>query len=304
MTISKEIFSLLDAIRDDRSHGAIELARRAMVVLKRAAECSQAGGVEEFLQEQREVVGALVQARPSMAPVRNVANRMMRTIKERAGDMDVNSIRSLTVSMADEMVSDSLRAIEKIAEYTLKLTGDSITIMTHSYSSTVVAALREVSSRRENIRIVVTRSGSGEDGIETARQLGGCGVPVKLIDDAAAAVHILQAGMLVLGADTVCPEGVINATGSYQLAVISAAAGVPVYVLCDTLKFDAELTRENVDLEYIELPHGAGVPGVSTCEYRFDFTPIEMVTGIITEEGILLSSDVPVYIKGLGDSLT
>ncbi len=308
MTISKEIFSLLNAIRDDRSHGAIELARRAMVVLKRAAECSQAGDVEEFLQEQRKVVGALVQARPSMAPIRNVARRMIRAITERAGEMDVNSIRSLTVSIADEMLAESLRVIEKIAENTLELTGDGIIIMTHSYSSTVMAALRKVALRRENIMILVTRSGSGETGMETARQLGGYGAPVMLIDDAAAAVHIPRAGMLVLGADTVCPEGVINATGSYQLAVISAAAGVPVYVLCDTLKFDAELTRENVDLEYIESPQVAGVsglpPGVTACEYRFDFTPMEMVTGIITEERILLSSDVPAYIKGLGGSLT
>jgi len=61
---------------------------------------------------------------------------------------------------------------------------------------------------------------------------------------------------------------VVNAAGSYQLAVISAAAGV------------------------------------TACEYRFDFTPVKLVTGIITEEGILSSSDVAAYIKGLRDSLT
>ncbi|HEY90268.1 MAG TPA: hypothetical protein G4O07_00375 [Dehalococcoidia bacterium] len=308
MTISKEISSLLDAIRDDRSHGAIELAHRAMAVLKKAAECSQADDADGFLQEQREIVRALKEARPSMAPIRNIAQRMIRIITERTVELEINSLRSFTMSTADEMVADSLRAIGKIAGNTLELTGNGTAIMTHSYSSTVVAALQQVASRRKNIRIVVTGSGSGEDGKETARQLGGYGVPVMLIDDAAAAAHITQAGMLVLGADTVCREGVVNAAGSYQLAVISAAAGVPVYVLCDTLKFDAELTRENVDLEYIKSPQVAGVsglpPGVTACEYRFDFTPMKMVTGIITEEGILSSFDVAAYIKGLRDSLT
>lgn len=42
MTISTEIPSLLYAIYDDRSHGAIELARQALVVLKRASERSMA----------------------------------------------------------------------------------------------------------------------------------------------------------------------------------------------------------------------------------------------------------------------
>ena len=308
MTISKEITSLLNAIRDDCSHGATELARQALTVIKKVAERSQAGSVEELLQEQREVIEVLKETRPSMAPIRNVANRMMRTIDERAVGLEMDSLRNFIVSMADEMVSDSVRVIEKIAENTLELTGDGIIMLTHSYSSTVVAAFREVAARRENIRIVVTRSGSGEAGIETARQLGGYGVTVMLIDDTAAAVHIPQADMVVLGADTVCSEGVVNATGSYQLAVISAAAGVPVYVLCDTLKFDAELTRENVDLEYVESPQVAGVsgipPGVTACEYRFDFTPMELATGIITEERILTPSDVLAYIKCLKDSLT
>ena len=290
MPISAEISRLVDEIQDDRSHGAIELARQALLVLKTTAERSQAGDVDRFLHEQRGVVQVLVLCRPSMAPIRNVANRLMRAVSDRAGQSDVRSLREFTVSKADEMVADSLSAVARIARNVPGLIADGATVMTHSYSSTVVAALREVYSERRDIRVVVTRSGPGRTGEQIARQLGGFGIPVTLIEDAAAALHVPSASIVLLGADTVCVDGVVNGIGSYQLAVISAAAGVPVYVLCDSLKFDPELTGEDVDLEngepsQVTEPPGLS-PGVVISSPRFDFTPLELITGIVTEVGV------------------
>ena len=57
MSVSAEISRLVNEMRNDRSHSAIELARQALVVLKTAAERSQAGNVERFLHEQRGLSG-------------------------------------------------------------------------------------------------------------------------------------------------------------------------------------------------------------------------------------------------------
>lgn len=308
MPISAEITRLVDEIREDRSHGAIELARRALVILKTTAGHSQADDVERFLHEQSGVVQILILTRPAMAPIRNVANRLMKVVSDRAGELDVRSLRDFMVSKADEMVADTRQAVVRIARNTTGLVADDATIMTHSYSSTVMAALREVSSERRGIRVVVTRSGPGRTGDETARQLGGFGIPVTLIDDTAAAVHMPSASILMLGADTVCADGVVNGIGSYQLAVVSAATRVPFYVLCDNLKFDPELTREDADLEYGEPSEAfepAGLPvGVAVSNPRFDFTPLELVTGIVTEDGVLPSSDITAHLKDMWDSLT
>ncbi len=237
-----------------------------------------------------------------MAPIRNVANRLMKAVSDRAGEPDVRSLRDFMASKADEMVADTRQAVVRIARNTLGLVADGTTIMTHSYSSTVVAALQEVNSRRRGIRVVVTWSGPDGTGEETARQLGGFGIPVTLIDDTAAAVHMPSVNILMLGADTVCADGVVNAIGSCQLAVVSAATRVPVYVLCDSLKFDPELVREDADLEDGE---PSGLPaGVATSNPRFDFTPLELVTGIVTEDGVLSSSDITAYLKDMWDSLT
>ena len=55
MNISPEIISLIEEIKNDRIHGASQLARQAVKVLKIAAERSQVDNVEQFLQEQKAV---------------------------------------------------------------------------------------------------------------------------------------------------------------------------------------------------------------------------------------------------------
>lgn len=72
MNISAEIISLIEEIKNDRTHGASQLARQAVKVLKVAAERSQEDSVEQFLQEQKEVGKRLMSARPAMAPVFNI----------------------------------------------------------------------------------------------------------------------------------------------------------------------------------------------------------------------------------------
>ena len=247
----------------------------------------------------------LALSRPSMAPIRNVACRLMRAVSDRAGQPDVRSLREFTVSKADEMVADSLSAVARIARNALRLVADGAVVITHSRNSTVVAALREVCSKRRDIRVVVTRSGPGGNGEQTARQLGGFGVPVTLIDDAAAALHVPSASAVLPGADTVCVDGVVNGIGSYQLAVISAAFGVPVYVLCDSLKFDPELAGEHVDLEdgdSSEVTGPSGLPpGVVVSSPRFDLAPLESITGIVTPVAVLQPADVAADLRDLRD---
>ncbi len=59
MNINPEIITLIDEIRGDKTHGASELARQAVDVLKIAAERSQAKSVEQFLLELEEVGGEI-----------------------------------------------------------------------------------------------------------------------------------------------------------------------------------------------------------------------------------------------------
>lgn len=163
--------------------------------------------------------------------------------------------------------------------------------MTHSYSSTVVALLEESASRRRGIKVVVTRSGSGRTGEEIARRLGDSGLPVTFVDDTAVGIYIPAVNKVLLGADTVFAAGFLSGVGSYQLAVLAARNSVPIYVLADILKFDATPGRREFDIEDRDGAELADPPGlgkmVSIRNPHFDITPLELVTGVVTERGLM-----------------
>ncbi len=302
VNISPEIISLIDEIKSDKTHGASQLARQAINVLKLAAEHSQADNVEQFLQEQKEIGQRLMSARPAMAPVFNIVSGLLSSISKKATEMDLDSIRRLTISKADELAGGSLQAIAQIVNYGSALIDDGDRIMTHSYSSTVIAVLKEAFARHKHIEVIATRSGPGRTGERLAQELGRYGLPVTFIDDTAMGLYISAANKVMVGADRVCADGnIVNGIGTYQLALAAEKADAPFYVLCETLKFAPGLKSYEVDLEEKE-PSEVVEPGRLPPEVRvknpyFDITPLELVTGIVTENGLLTPGEVINYIK-------
>ncbi len=302
MNISPEIIGLIDEIRNDKVHGASQLARQAVNVLKVAVEHSQADSVKEFLLEQKEIGQRLMTVRPAMAPVFNIVSPLLSTIAGKSTEMDLNSIKRLTISKIDEVVTRSLQAIAQIAEYGSGLIADGDRIMTHSYSSTVEAALKKAFTKHRNIEVITTRSGPGRTGERIVQQLGLYGIPVILIDDVAMGLYVSTANKVMVGADRVCADGkVVNGIGTYQLALAAERASIPFYVLCETLKFDSRLRGDEVDLEEKD-PSEVVEPGRLPPEVRvknpyFDITPLELVTGIVTENGLLTPQKVISYLS-------
>lgn len=304
MNISSEIVSLIDEIRNDKIHGASQLARRAVIVLKVATEHSQADSVEQFLLEQKEIGQRLMSARPAMASVFNIVSGLLSIVAGKSTGMDLDSIRRLTISKSDEVVTHSLQAIAQIAEYGSGLIADADKIMTHSYSSTVIKVLKAAFTKHRNIEVITTRSGPGRTGERIAQQLGLYGIPVTLIDDAAMRLYISTASKVMVGADRVCADSkVVNGIGTYQLALAAMTAGIPFYVLCETLKFDFRLRGDEVDLEEKETSEvvepGRLPPEVRVKNPYFDITPLELVTGIVTENGLLTPEEVIGYMEKL-----
>ena len=324
MNASSEITGLIDEIRSDKTHGASQLARQAVQALRITAERSQVESTREFLLEQKEVGQRLISTRPAMAPIFNIVSRLLNTIAGKAEGLGLDSVRQLAIPKADELMSDSLRAVAQIAKYGSQLVADGDRIMTHSYSSTVVAVLKEaffilrdtgevqeeapfehkevVTVGKRDIEVITTRSGPGRTGERIAQELGLCGIPVTLIDDAAMGLYLPTANKVMLGADRVCADGkVVNGIGTYQLALVAQRTRIPFYVLCETLKFDPRLKSNEVDLEEKE-PSEVAEPGRLPPEVRiknpyFDITPLELVSGIVTENGLLTAEEVIHYME-------
>ena len=314
MDISPEITSLIDEISDDKSHGASELARQAVTVLRVAAEHSQAESARAFLREQQAIGQRLISARPTMAPIFNLVNPLLKAINIETEGRSLESTRQLTIATVDEVVSNSIQAVAQIARYGSRLITDGDRIMTHSYSSTVVAVLKEAfaqlgkevtpenktpgkdageeTGEAKGFEVIVTRSGPGRAGERTARELGGCGIPLTFLDDTAIGLYLPTVNKVMLGADRICADSkMVNGIGTYQMAVACEKSNIPLYVICETLKFDLRLKSNQVDLEENDpselIEPGSLPPGVSIKNPYFDITPLEMVTAVVTENGLL-----------------
>ena len=291
MDISAEISGLIEEISNNRTDGASELARQAAGILKTAAETSRTENAAEFVLEQAEIGKRLTSTHPSMATIYNMVSRLLSVLDNKSKRMEMDTVRQLVKDRADEVIEESLKAVEEIARNSMRLIKNGDMILTHSYSSTVVATLNKASTEYSNIRAVVTRSGSGRSGERTARELGDSNLGLMFIDDTAAGLYMPEVDTVMVGADRICSDGaVVNGAGTYMLALAAEKAGVPFYVLCETLKFDSRLKGSDVEIEEKEPEEVTGTAdlpaGTIVRNPYFDITPLELITSVVTENGL------------------
>jgi methylthioribose-1-phosphate isomerase len=132
----------------------------------------------------------------------------------------------------------------------------------------------------------------------TAWELQRQNIPVTVLCDGAAASLMRDGGidLVVTGADRITARGdVANKIGTYGLALLACAHGIPFYVAAPSSTFDLELVtgaeipiEERAHEEILE-PFGARIapPGIGAYAPAFDVTPAELISGLITERGLL-----------------
>lgn len=127
----------------------------------------------------------------------------------------------------------------------------------------------------------------------TAWELDQAGIDVTLICDSAAA-SLMAAGqidLVLVGTDRVTRNGdVVNKIGTLNLAVLCRYFDVPFFVACPTSTFDPS-TATGADVEIEQRPPGEVLNGraaaVKALNPAFDVTPADLVTGLITDIGLL-----------------
>jgi methylthioribose-1-phosphate isomerase len=132
----------------------------------------------------------------------------------------------------------------------------------------------------------------------TAWELRQAGIPVTLICDSMAA-QVMKEGrvqLVVVGADRIAANGdTANKIGTYGVALLAQAHGVPFYVAAPSSTFDLSLpSGDRIPIEQRdprEVTHGFGrqtaPDGVAVYNPAFDVTPHHLIAGIVTEKGLI-----------------
>lgn len=282
--------SVLEEIEAERTAGAGTLGKRGAELISFFIS-SYSGEASSFLKELILLTKRLILAQPSMAPFFHLANIVLLAAE------DPNDLKGMKAAVkgAIERFNLHLRtAARKISELGRGLIPPEGKILTHSYSSTVLRTLVDARKSGQIFRVVCTESRPVCEGFQMARELCELGVETQLQTDVAAAYTVKDVDLVLVGADCLTPLGLVNKVGTYCLALSAKARNVPFYSLCGTEKLLGAkmlggfriLKKDPREV----WPHPA--PGVEVLNFYFDTTPLEFLTAVVTEEGMIPGSEI------------
>jgi translation initiation factor 2B subunit (eIF-2B alpha/beta/delta family) len=211
-------------------------------------------------------------AQPAMAPFQNLAERL------RTG----RKIASVCTEILGEIDSSD----EAIARHAMRLMAGRPVVLTHSFSGTAANFLISAFRAGRVSRVIATESRPLCEGFRLAELLAAAGVPVDLVLDAAVALLLTEAGIVLLGADTITAQSVVNKIGTSLVALAAKQQGTPAYVLASELKKAPPTMAIRVDQRREPLEIAQPIPGCRIRNYYFEATPRTWFAGIVTEQGL------------------
>ncbi len=293
--LTKELRKKIEAIQKDNYSGSVVLTQKALETLQWYLQHCSAEEKQEFLYDLRSICAGLMLSQRMMASIQNICLRALTAVvnrKERA------TLAKMKQALRKELLtisSEILLAREKIAAFILRLVPKGSTIITLSYSSTVVYVLKYLHKRKKEISVIIMESRPLFEGRRTVTELARVGVPVTLIADAAVGQFCQRANLAIVGTDMILVDGkVINKIGTYPLALCCHEAKIPLYVVADSRKFILK-GNDSIHLEKkspTELYRNAPGRNISVENIYFDITPPTYFTRIITEKGIFTPQEI------------
>lgn len=261
---------------------------------------------EAVVEAARQAVVSIGATRPT---ARNLFSALESTTSalEAAGGQDRGAIIEALHEAADAVALDVIETDLALVEAGQKLIGDGSRVLTHCNSGplaalrygTAVGVFIEAKRLGKSIHVYVDETRPLLQGARlTTWELGRASVPYTLIPDNAAAM-VMKQGMVDLvmtGADRIAANGdSANKIGTYGLAVLARAHGIPFYIAAPGSTIDLacaagpDIVIEERDPDEVRTIAGRSVAPADAEVYNpaFDVTPAEYIKGIVTDRGVL-----------------
>ncbi len=284
---------------------AARSGREVMCALARVAAGSMASDAPGLADEMESAIKALLAVMPAYAPPINVMHLVMSRVDEAmASNATAAELKAALMSDAEAFRVWCEEAQAKVARHGAEIIRDGMTVFTFTLSETMLCTLREVWAQGRAFKVLVTESRPNNDGLVTAAELDKVSVPVSVSVDACIGELVPQADVMMVGAEAIMADGsAVCKVGTYPSALVAYAHGLPVYVVVDTLKFyTASMLGLSLKMDCLcrrdvlppDAPKRAQVVG-----HLFDVTPPDLITGIVTERGILSPTACTAVMRGV-----
>jgi methylthioribose-1-phosphate isomerase len=311
------------AIREMIVRGAPAIGQAAAIGLAFSADRLRTSRPYARRATLRGSATALINARPTAVNLRWAVERVMARYTEigeltEDGDAIADAMRAETDAIVMEATTDHGRLAAFGLDVLPTPDGRPVRILTHCNTGplacgqfgTALGVVQAAHHAARPIHVWVDETRPYLQGARlTAWELAQAGVPHTLIPDVAAG-HLMAQGevdVILVGADRVAANGdTANKVGTYTLAVLAARHDIPFLVCAPTSSVDlatpngaAIVIEERKAIEVLEF-RGVRIapPGTEVRNPAFDVTPAELISGIVTEEGVLRGP----YEAGLADA--
>ncbi|AUX08990.1 translation initiation factor eIF-2B subunit delta [Halalkaliarchaeum desulfuricum] len=244
-----------------------------------------------FERDLEQNAGVLRRANPSHATLHNAVRELEDAVVGNADD--VASAKELLRETIDRVIDDVESGKGTAAENAAETFVDGETILTHDFSTTVLAAVEDAATSGCNLAVYVTEARPRYLGRKTARTLAGIDrVEPTLTVDSAMGHALRNCDRVVLGMTCIVEETYYNRVGTFPIAATARRLDVPVVVVGSGAKVvGEEFVFENefrsgseVMLEPVE--------GVTIENPTYDAIPLSLVDRVITDEGSFEPSDL------------
>ena len=293
---------IADAIRTLVVRGAPAIGISGAFGLALAVLQSNATEKKELIDYLEKAKNILFETRPTAVNLVWGLEKIMQVANQAS---TVQEIKTNVVETAKKMAEEDIKINMTMGKIGSELLDDNDTIMTHCNAGalatvgygTALGVIRATKDNGKNIKVIATETRPVQQGSRlTVFELKHDGIDVSLIPDTAVgytmANHLVN--KIIVGADRILRTGhVYNKIGTYQLAIMAKQHNLPFYVAAPLSTFDMKNNPEDVIIEQRNASEVTGIgdkktapDGINVINPAFDMTPPELISGIITENGI------------------
>ena len=257
-----------------------------------------------WMSELHRLLGQLVQARPTAI---NLAWAVGVMRAAQGGIQAPGELAETWLALARKIHAEDIAMNKAMGRFGGALLADGDTVMTHCNAGalatagygTALGVIRGAVDMGKKIAVIANETRPFLQGARlTAYELHKDGIPVTVACDNACSL-LMRRGLVqkvVVGADRIVANGdVANKIGTSGVAILARHYGIPFYVAAPSSTFDLATAdgslipiEERTPLEVTHVgPTQITPDGVPVFNYAFDITDHSLITGIITERGVL-----------------
>ena len=308
----RNVESVALAIRELKVRGAPAIGVTAAMGVALGAQSIPATEYEPFSQALLAICGQLAATRPTAVNLFWAIERMKRKLSSLQGE-SVAAIKAALWKESQVILEEDIALCKAMGRHGAELIQKGQTILTHCNAGalatagygTALGVIRAAWEQGKQIQVIADETRPVLQGARlTAWELMQDKIPVTLITDNMAGSLMRQGKihLCIVGADRIAANGdVANKIGTYSVAVLAKAHGIPFYVAAPYSTIDLQTKsgadipieqRNDQEVTCIHGSHPIAPSGVSVYNPAFDVTPAELVSGIITERGVFTPQEL------------